>query len=73
MIEQILRDPILCYYIAALAMAYPYARIVRRAGLSNLSLFYVLVCLALPMVGYIFATAVLAFQRWPRNSAEEKA
>lgn len=56
-----LADPLWQYYLFALLSLYPAVRIFKRAGLSPLHAWVLL----LPWVGFMVLAMRLAFTRWP--------
>lgn len=65
MTVEILKDPVVQYYLTALVAAVPVARTFRRAGLNPL--FTLL--LAAPLTGFILCMGVLAFRTWKEPAA----
>jgi hypothetical protein len=61
----VIRDPAGLYYLSASAMAFPVARIFRRAGVSPLWA----ALLAVPEAGLILCMGVLALKKWKRGDA----
>lgn len=63
----VFHDPLQLYYLSVLVLAWPVARIFRRAGFSPLWA----LLLGIPFVGYIAAAGVLALKRWPALPRKE--
>jgi hypothetical protein len=62
-----LKDPLVLYYIAAVAMVVPMVRVLRRTGLNP---FYAAL-LFVPMLGYILAAGAVALQKWPAAGGQK--
>jgi hypothetical protein len=64
----LLKDPLVQYYLSVFIVQIPMVRIFERAGFRP---WWVLL-LAVPMIGYLLAFAVLTFKRWPVLPKKEK-